>query len=79
MVFADVVALHRDVTELAAGLDVRGLLGPVLESLDVIAAQLDDGFDRTGDALQRLQAALPDRVVENPLSVGVDVGIEVSL
>jgi hypothetical protein len=77
VVFADVVTIHHDVLALASGLDVRGLLAPVLEALNVLAAQLDEGFDRTGDALQRLQAALPDHVEESPMSIGVDIEIEV--
>ena len=79
VVFADVVGLHRDVVALAAGLDVAALLRPVLEALDGLGGQLDDGFDRTGDALQRLQAALPDTVTPSVLSVGVEVGVEVGL
>jgi hypothetical protein len=78
VVFAPVVRMHHDIVAQAGGLDVHGLLAPVLEALDVIAAQLGEGFDRTGDALQRLQAALPDHVVASPLSVGADIGVEVS-
>ena len=77
VVFADVVTIQHDVLALASGLDVRALLEPVLAALDVLAAQLDEGFDHTGDALQRLQAALPDHVEESPLSIGADIGIEV--
>jgi hypothetical protein len=77
IVFADVVNMHATILALATGLDVRGLLAPVLTALDVLAAQLDEGFDRTGDALQRLQAALPDHVEESPLSIGVSIGVEV--
>ncbi|NEA30681.1 hypothetical protein [Streptomyces sp. SID13031] len=77
IVFADVVKMHATILALATGLDVRGLLAPVLTALDVLAAQLDQGFDRTGDALQRLQAALPDHVEESPLSIGVSIGVEV--
>jgi hypothetical protein len=77
VVFADAIGLHADVMAVAAGLDVRALLEPVITALDGLAAQLDDGFDRTGDALQRLQAALPGEVSDNPASVsaGLSVGI----
>lgn len=78
-VFAPAVSLHARVTGLAAGLDVVGLLRPVLEALDAIAGQLDSGFDRTGGALADLQASLPDHVVENALDVAVGVDIGVSL
>ena len=62
VVFADVVTMHHDIVTLAAGLDVKALVEPVLTSLDGLGGQLDDGFGRTGSALQRLQAALPDHV-----------------
>jgi hypothetical protein len=75
VVFADVVAIHGELMRLAAGLDVRSLLQPVLTALDALAAQLDSGFDQTGDALQRLQASLPDKVSDMSLSGGVEVSI----
>jgi len=75
VVFADVVELHHSVLALAEGLDVAALLRPVLEALDALAGQLDDGFDRSGAALQRLQAALPDQVTEQSVSGSVDVSI----
>jgi hypothetical protein len=75
VVFADVVTLHHDVVGLAQGLDVAALLRPVLESLDGLAGQLDAGFARTGDALKRLQAALPDQV--SSVDVEVDVGVSI--
>jgi hypothetical protein len=76
VVFADVVTLHHDVLALASGLDVAQLLRPVLDALDGIAAQLDDGFDRTGDALQRLQDAIPDQMQPSVLDVGVSGGFK---
>jgi hypothetical protein len=77
VVFAPVVDIHQQVVGLAAGLDVASLLRPVLEALDSLAGQLDDGFDRTIDALQRLQAALPSEVVESPLGGSVSGSIDV--
>ncbi|MCA1654978.1 MAG: hypothetical protein LC635_00585 [Pseudonocardiaceae bacterium] len=73
VVFADAVAIHAELVGLAAGLDVRALLAPVLAALDSLAGQLDAGFDRTGDALARLQAALPDAVTDPSISGGVEV------
>jgi hypothetical protein len=77
VVFAPVLELYQQVMSIVAGLDVASLLQPVLTAFDGIAGQLDDGFDRTGDALQELQAALPSEVQENSLggSVSVDVGV----
>ena len=77
VVFAPVVDIHQQVVGLAAGLDVASLLRPVLEALDSLAGQLDDGFDRTIDALQRLQAALPSEVVESPLGGSISGSIDV--
>jgi hypothetical protein len=75
VVFAEVVGLHGDVMGVAEGLDVRALLEPILTALDGLAAELDGGFDRTGDALQRLQAALPGEVSDNPASAGGSLGV----
>jgi hypothetical protein len=75
VVFADVVTMYADLVGLAAGLDVRALLAPVLSALDGLAVQLDDGFDRTGDALQKLQAALPGEVSASSVTGSVDVGV----
>jgi hypothetical protein len=57
--FAPILELYDHVLEIAGGLDVRNLLQPVLDALHDIEAQLDEGLDRTADALDRLQAALP--------------------
>ena len=42
-----------------AALDLQTLLAPVLDALDVLAAEIDDGLDRTATAFKRLQDALP--------------------
>lgn len=75
VVFAPVVSLHQDILRIAGGLDVVSLLRPVLDALDGIAGQLDDGFDRTGDALQELQDALPSEVSSNSITASVDIGV----
>jgi hypothetical protein len=77
VVFAPVLELYQQVLGIVSGLDVAALLKPVLAAFDGIAAQLDVGFDRTVDALQELQDALPSEVQENSLggSVSVDVGV----
>ncbi|WP_380168398.1 hypothetical protein [Jannaschia sp. R86511] len=75
VVFAPAVDMHADVLALAQGLDVEALLRPVLDALAGLTVQLDDGFVRTTDALQRLQAALPDRVEESSVSASVSVGV----
>lgn len=77
VVFAPVLDLFQQIMAIVSGLDVVALLQPVLTAFDGIAGQLDDGFDRTGDALQELQDALPSEVQENSIggSVSVDVGV----
>ena len=77
VVFAPVVQIHADVVALAAGLDVGGLLRPVLDALTAIAGQLDDGFDRTGDSLIRLQASLPSEVSAS--GGGISGSLDVSI
>jgi hypothetical protein len=79
VVFAPVVGLHATVMGLATGLDVRELLAPVLAALDGLGIQLDEGFDRTGDALQALQAALPGGVSNGSASGGAEVELGVTL
>ena len=77
VVFAPVLTLYQQVMAIVSGLDLVSLLQPVLTAFDGIAAQLDEGFDHTGDALQELQDALPSEVQENSIggSVSVDVGV----
>ena len=75
VVFAPVVTLHHNVVGLASGLDVVTLLRPILDALDGIARQLDDGFDRTGDALKKLQDSLPSHVEESGVGASIDVGV----
>jgi hypothetical protein len=78
IVFAPVIELHQQVVGIASGLDVVSLLRPVLDALDGIAAQLDTGLDKTGDALKELQDALPSEVSSNPVSASASVDIGVS-
>jgi hypothetical protein len=77
VLFADITTIHDAVVDATRGLDVRGLLDPVLTALDGLAAQLGDGLEEVAAALARLQAALPDRVSDSGLtgSVSVDVGV----
>jgi hypothetical protein len=58
-IFAPILDLYDHILQIAGGLDVRNLLEPILSALHDLEAQLDDGLDRTADALGRLQAALP--------------------
>jgi hypothetical protein len=59
VIFAPILDVYDHILKIAGGLDVKKLLQPVLDALRDIEAQLDDGLDRTADALGKLQAALP--------------------
>ncbi len=58
-IFAPLLDLYDHILQIAGGLDVKNLLEPILTALHEIETQLDDGLDRTADALDKLQAALP--------------------
>ena len=60
-------------------LDIRGLLTPVLDQLDAIAAQVDGGLTVTVEAFKRLQESLPSgegSALELVASVSVDVDVD---
>jgi hypothetical protein len=59
VIFAPILDVYDHILKIASGLDVKNLLQPVLDALHDIETQLDDGLDRTADALDKLQAALP--------------------
>ncbi len=72
------IEVHHEVRDAISGLDVAGLLQPVLDALDGIEQQLEEGMDRVVDSLGRLKDAcesdgglLPD--------LGISVGASVDL
>jgi hypothetical protein len=79
ILFRAVGDAYDTIVDLAAGLDVKGLLEPVLDALAGIAGQLDGGLEMTADALGRLQAALPGEVTSSSASGSVSVDVGVSL
>ncbi len=79
VIFQDVCDIYATILELAGGLDVRGLLEPILTALEGIALQLDVGLEETAEALGRLQAALPGEVSSSSLSGSVSVSGGISL
>jgi hypothetical protein len=79
VVFADVVTIYTTVVDAAQGLDVRGLLDPVIAALEDLAGQLGVGLEEVATALGRLQDALPDSVSESGVSGSVSVDVGVSL
>jgi hypothetical protein len=58
-IFAPILDSYEHVLAAAEGLDVRNLLKPILDALDEVKQQLDQGLDEAADALDHLQAALP--------------------
>ena len=56
-------------------LDVTRLLDPIFEELDTIARQVDEGLDRTVEAFERLQAALPGGGGGSTVAVSASVGV----
>ena len=53
------IRIYDEIVAALSALDLGALLAPVLDTLDSLAAQVDEGLDRTTGALERLQAALP--------------------
>jgi hypothetical protein len=79
VIFQEVCDIYDTILELAAGLDVRSLLEPILTALEGIAAQLDIGLEETAEALGRLQAALPGEVSSSSASGSVSISGGISL
>lgn len=59
VMFAGLLAQYERILGLAAQLNVRDALQPVLAELEAIKEQLDSGLGETGEAFTRLQEALP--------------------
>jgi hypothetical protein len=56
---ADPLVIYREIVDALDALNVQALMGPVLDLLDSIAHDVDQGLDDTVSAFQRLQDALP--------------------
>ncbi|MFP2929505.1 hypothetical protein ACLESO_30760, partial [Pyxidicoccus sp. 3LG] len=56
---ASPIAIYDEVLQALEALNLDDLIAPVLDALDDLAGQVDEGLDRTTEALQRLQQALP--------------------
>jgi hypothetical protein len=53
------IRIYDEVMQALEALNLQNLLEPVLDALDSIGQQVDTGLDRTAEALERLQQALP--------------------
>lgn len=69
------IKLFAAILKALSALDVDRLLGPILDRLDAIAAQVEQGLESTFTSFKRLQAALPDRVGGTTMSVSVSISI----
>jgi hypothetical protein len=65
------IRIYDEVAAAVAALDVEALLAPILDRLDALAAQVGEGLDETGDALEALQDALPAPGGGSSVSVSV--------
>jgi tetratricopeptide (TPR) repeat protein len=57
---ASPLAIYDHIVAELGKLNIEGLLDPVLDQLDVIAQQVDEGLDSTVASFERLQDALPE-------------------
>ncbi|WP_164018129.1 hypothetical protein [Pyxidicoccus trucidator] len=71
---ASPIAIYDEVLRALEALNLDDLVAPVLDALDDLAAQVDEGLDRTTEALQRLQQALPAPGSGGSVSGSVSVG-----
>jgi len=67
------LAIYDEILALLEQLNIQNLMAPILDQIDAIAEQVDEGLTGTVDAFQRLQDALPDRVGSTELSASVAV------
>jgi hypothetical protein len=72
---ATALAVYDELLASLSKLDAGRLIAPLRLQLDDIARQVDEGLDRTVEAFERLQAALPSG--GGGSSVSVDVGVSV--
>jgi len=76
VLFGDITALYQRLVDALGALNVRDLLLPVLDAIELIQLQLAEGLDDTATALTALQASLPD---ESDLGGGASGGISLSV
>ncbi len=69
------IAIYETIVNALKGLNIQTLLQPVLDALDTIAQQVDQGLHETVDAFKRLQQSLPPPGDGSSGSASVSVGI----
>lgn len=68
------LAIADEILDAFAALDLETLLTPVLDALDGLAHEVDDGLDRTVTAFKHLQDALPSGGGGSSVTVSASVG-----
>jgi hypothetical protein len=68
------LAIYHTILDAIQQLNIETLLQPVLDVIDEIARQVDEGLDETVSAFKRLQDALPPPGGGSSVSVSVGVG-----
>ncbi len=68
------LAVYDELLAALSKLDAGRLIAPLRAQLDDIAKQVDEGLDRTVEAFERLQAALPSGGGGSSVSVSVSAG-----
>jgi len=72
-ILATPLSIYDDIVGALGALNVSQLLTPVLDQLDTIAQQVDQGLDITVVAFHGLQDALPDQIGSTSLSASASV------
>lgn len=67
------LAIYQTIVDALKALNIQTLMGPVLDQIDRIAEQVNQGLDSTVGAFQRLQQALPSGGGGSVLSVAVSI------
>lgn len=72
-ILATPLQIYDTLVGLLGQLDLQTLLAPLLDQIDNIAKQVDEGLSETVTAFQRLQDALPDTVGSTSVTAGASV------
>lgn len=72
-ILATPLAVYDDLLRALELLDLQQILAPVLDTLDLLASQVDTGVDNTVTRFKQLQSALPDQVGSTSTTVSAGV------
>ncbi len=74
-ILAKPIGIYDGLLDAFGQLDIETLLAPVLDGLDEIAQQVEQGLDDTVVAFKRLQDALPSKIGSTTISVSVQANV----